>query len=32
MPLPLELTADAQAALAEAAASRHDWIGEAGAP
>jgi len=32
MPLPSELTAKAQAALAAAAASRHDWIGEAGRP
>lgn len=31
-PLPVELTAEAHAALAEAAASRHDWIGEAGRP
>ena len=31
-PLPVELTAEAQAALAEVAASRHDWIGEAGRP
>lgn len=32
MPLPRELTAEAQAALSEAAAARHDWIGEAGRP
>jgi Transposase DDE domain len=31
-PLPVALTAAAQAALAEAAAHRHDWIGEAGRP
>jgi transposase len=30
--LPVALTAEAQAALAEAAAARHDWIGEAGRP
>ena len=30
--LPIERTAEAQAALAEAAASRHDWIGEVGRP
>jgi transposase len=30
--LPVELTAAAHAALAEAAATRHDWIGEAGRP
>jgi transposase len=30
--LPVALTAEAQAALAEAAATRHDWIGEAGRP
>ena len=30
--LPVALTADAQAALAEAAAARHDWIGNAGRP
>jgi transposase len=30
--LPVALTAAARAALAEAAASRHDWIGEAGHP
>src|SRR5215211_3053598 len=29
-PLPIELTAEARAALAEIAAGRHDWIGEAG--
>ena len=32
VPLPLEPTAEAQAALAEAAGRRHDWIGEAGRP
>ena len=31
-PLPVALTAEARAALAEAAARRHDWIGEAGRP
>jgi transposase len=31
-PLPVELTAEARVALAEAAAGRHDWIGEAGRP
>jgi hypothetical protein len=30
--LPIELTAEAHAGLAEAAATRHDWIGEAGRP
>jgi hypothetical protein len=30
--LPVELTAEARAALAEAAAHRHDWIAEAGRP
>jgi transposase len=30
--LPVDLTADAEAALAEAAAARHDWIGNAGRP
>jgi transposase len=30
--LPVELTAEAQAGLAAAAASRHDWIGNAGRP
>jgi hypothetical protein len=30
--LPVALTAEAHAALAAAAASRHDWIGEAGRP
>jgi transposase len=30
--LPVALTAEAQAALREAAASRHDWIGNAGRP
>ena len=32
VPLPVALTAAARAALAEAAACRHDWIGEAGRP
>jgi transposase len=31
-PLPVELTAEGQAALVAAAAIRHDWIGEAGRP
>ena len=30
--LPVDLTAEAQAALADAAARRHDWIGAAGRP
>jgi transposase len=30
--LPIALTREAHAGLAEAAASRHDWIGEAGRP
>src|SRR5688572_11542847 len=30
--LPVDLTAEAQAALAEIAGRRHDWIGEAGRP
>jgi transposase len=30
--LPVDLTAEAQAALADAAGRRHDWIGEAGRP
>jgi transposase len=30
--LPVALTAEARAALAEAATQRHDWIGEAGRP
>jgi transposase len=30
--LPIELTAEAHAGVAEAAATRHDWIGEAGRP
>jgi transposase len=32
VPLPIALTAEVQAALAEIAAGRHDWIGEAGRP
>jgi transposase len=32
VPLPIELTAEAQAELAGAAARRHDWIGGAGRP
>jgi transposase len=31
-PLPVDLTADARAELAEAAVCRHDWIAEAGRP
>ena len=31
-PLPVALTAEARAGLAASAASRHDWIGEAGRP
>jgi transposase len=32
LPLPIVLTTDAQAALADAAARRHDWVGGAGRP
>jgi transposase len=31
-PLPVALTAEARGSLVEAAAGRHDWIGEAGRP
>ena len=32
VPLPIALTPEAQADLAEAAVGRHDWIGGAGRP
>jgi transposase len=32
MPLPIDLTAEARTALADAAARRHDWVGGAGRP